>query len=152
MEYNLEFIQKNLQIKYLNNLVNGGHKLHINVDKINELLIKLDDTVNEYTVTENIAISQNNSQTDFQKQVDTIDYLYLKPWTKLTLIHKIIKIKEFVNNLEIKDETEKDNLKDTLIELIKDKSIKNKVNYDETKGKITSIPKLAFQNSQYTIV
>ena len=148
MEYNLEFIQKNLQIKYLNNLVNGGHKLHINVDKINEMLNKLDDTVNEYTVTENI----DNSQTDFQKQVDTIDYLYLKPWTKLTLIHKIIKIKEFVNNLEIKDETEKDNLKDKLIELIKDKSSKNKVNYDETKGKITSIPKLAFQNSQYTIV
>ena len=84
-------------------------------------------------------------------ETETIDYLYLKPWSKLTQIHKVIKIKEFVNNLDISNQTEKENFKDKLIDQIKEKKTKNKINYDETKGKILSISNLSFENNKYIL-
>lgn len=84
-------------------------------------------------------------------ETETIDYLYLKPWSKLTQIHKIIKIKEFVNNLDINNLLDKDKLKEKLIDQIKEKKIKNKINYDETKGRIISISNLSFENNKYLI-
>jgi len=81
------------------------------------------------------------------------DYLYQKPWTKLTAIHKIIKIKEFVNNLQIKNEGEKQKIKDKLVELIKNKTLtkKESVIYDFAKAKIISINALKFIEGKYEI-
>ena len=80
-------------------------------------------------------------------------YLYQKPWTKLTPIHKIIKIKEFVNKLLINDEEEKQILKDKLVEMVKNKSLtkKESVNYDSVKSKVVSITKLKYENGKYII-
>jgi len=74
------------------------------------------------------------------------DYLYLKPWIKINTIHKIIKLKEFLNNLE---NFNNEGLKQELIDLIKSKKLK--VNYDSTKGTIISINDLIYENNNYYI-
>lgn len=147
MEYNLESIQLNLRIKYLNNLINGCSKSDIDTSNIKKLLQSLSNQeLESYSVTEKLIETEKVSETQH------VDYLYLKPWNKLTLIHKIIKIKEFTNNLDIKDTSEKEELKDKLIDLLKSKTIKNKINYDETKGKVISISQLSFNNGKYLII
>lgn len=82
------------------------------------------------------------------------DYLYQKPWTKLTQIHKIIKIKEFVNNkLLIDDDKEKQLLRDKLVEMVKMKELtkKESIMYDSVKGIVISIPCLEYKNGKYYI-
>jgi len=146
MEYNLETIQSNLKIKYINNLINGCNKSNIDTTELSTYLDKLTiQQTDAYTVTE------KNVETEKETEKSSIEYLYLKPWTKLTIIHKIIKIKEFVNNLDINNDTEKEELKDNLIELIKNKKTKNKINYDATKGQVLSISELSFENGKYVI-
>lgn len=145
----MESIKNMLKITYLNNLILTCNKLLINVDfltkKLNELEInnKIEDS----------PISKQESEIN-NNMSENSDYLYLKPWNKLTTIHKIIKIKEFVTNLNINDVNEKDTLKEKLIELIKNKNLikNNKINYDSTKGKIISISCLLHNNNKYDIV
>ena len=81
------------------------------------------------------------------------EYVYRKPWNKLNSVHKIIKIKEFINNLQSDDIDMKNKLKITLIDMIKDKKLikKNDINYDSTTGNITSIPILQYNNYKYII-
>jgi hypothetical protein len=145
MEYNIEDIKKNLKIKYLNNLLNILDQKSINYDIIKKEINKLDYLENDY-----YSITEKNIDSEKKNNSEKIDYLYLKPWSKLTLIHKIIKIKEFINNLQM-DNNSKDKLKDELVDIIKNKKIKNKINYDESIGKILSIPILSFENNNYNI-
>lgn len=151
-EYDLESMQVNLNIKYLNNLINGCSKSNINCETIKEELKKLDNDIQDiqnYSITEQkIKIAIDMTEKGI---TETIDYLYLKPWSKLTQIHKVIKIKEFVNTLDITSQNEKENLKDKLIAQIKEKKTKNKINYDETKGKILFISNLSFENNKYIL-
>jgi hypothetical protein len=150
MEYNLETIQQNLKIKYLNNLINGCNKSNINSDLIQKMLNDINEQENDnYTVTEKPTYI---NETETCVVSEKLDYLYLKPWSKLTLIHKIIKIKEFVNNLDISNDIEKEILKNKLIDSIKDKKIKNKVMYDENKGKIITMSLLSNENGKYSIL
>jgi hypothetical protein len=142
MEYNLDSIQLNLQVEYLNNLIFSASKLDLDTSNVNKQLNKL---------LKNKEL-ENNVMTEKVSETSHVDYLYLKPWNKLTIIHKIIKIKEFINNLDIADENQKDKFKDEMIELIKDKKKKCKINYDENKGKVISIPQLTFDNNRYKIV
>jgi hypothetical protein len=182
IDYNLENMQINLKIKYLNNLINGCSKLNIIYDNVKiELNKYLQQDNQNYSITDqnnkiinsdnkitdqnNKIIDQNNKITDQNNKIsksdtekggnitetETIDYLYLKPWSKLTQIHKVIKIKEFVNNLDIINQLEIEILKDNIINQIKEKKIKNKINYDETKGKILSISNLSFNNDKYIL-
>ena len=157
-ETNLESIESNLQIKYLNNLISACSRYNINSDNIKKELHNLDGE-NNITInnneTQNVSITEKEVVKDNEKHVtetETIDYLYLKPWSKLTQIHKVIKIKEFVNNLGITNNIEKEKLKDGLIDQVKEKKSKNKVNYDETKGKILSISNLSFDNNKYILL
>jgi hypothetical protein len=155
-EYDLESMQLNLNIKYLNNLINGCSKSNINCERIKYELKKLDNHIENYTITEQkvktiIDITEKGISEKGITETETIDYLYLKPWSKLTQIHKVIKIKEFVNGLDIIDQNEKENIKDKLINQIKEKKTKNKINYDETKGKILSISNLSFEDNKYIL-
>ena len=84
-------------------------------------------------------------------ETETIEYLYLKPWSKLTQIHKVIKIKEFVSGLDISNDNDKETLKDKIMGQIKEKKAKNKINYDDMKGKILSISNLSFDNNEYVL-
>lgn len=151
MEYNVNTIKLNLQIKYLNNLIAAANKNNINCDLIKkELIILSEQEYINHTCTENLEDTSNDTNKISITETEN-DYLFLKPWTKLTLIHKVIKVKEFVNNLNIQDPNEKEILKNELIEVIKDKKIKNKIIYDDTKGKLLSISQLSYENNKYFV-
>ena len=151
--FNIHTIEKSLEINYLSNLIKACEKYGLKKKYIlEEKLIKLsEDSETKIPVIKNIS-NLNNTESPISAQY-TDDYLYLKPWTKLTAIHKIIKIKEYVNMLLIKDEKNKIELKEKLIDMVKNKIItkKDSVFYDFTKGKIISIPNLQFINGEYII-
>jgi len=146
--FNIQNIQNLLEINYLSNLIKSCEKNGLNKKYIlEEKLLKL---------SENSEIKNtipNNTESPTTSTQYTDDYLYLKPWVKLNTIHKIIKIKEYINMLLINDENEKNELKEKLINMIKTKIItkKDSILYDSTKGKIISIPNLQFINGKYVI-
>lgn len=153
VEYNLESMQINLNIKYLNNLVIACNKINLNSDNIKNKLLTLNNELSENI--DNYTISEKNEETEKTiTENSKMNYLYLKSWSKLNQIHKVIKIKEFINQLEINNNSEKEKLKDDLIDQIKNKDKKNKVkiNYDDTKGKIISISNLSFENNKYILL
>ena len=94
----------------------------------------------------------NESETENTKYSD--EYIYRKPWNKLNNIHKIIKIKEFINNIKSDDMDMKQNLKTKLINMIKERKITKKtdINYDMVNGNILSIPILQYVNNKYIVV
>lgn len=156
MELNLDNIQNDLQINYLNNILLSCDKLNINNSKIKKLLNNLIHNQNndldiDIDIIDNITVSEKNDNITLSEKND---YLYLKPWTRLNIIHKIIKIKEFVNSLDINNLQEINDLKDSIINIVKDKvlSKKTKINYDANKGVIISISCLACTNNKYHII
>ena len=153
-ENNLEMMCGNLNIKYLNNLINGCYKINMNCENIK---MKLDKLNNDMIDIENYSITEQKNKLVTEMagksvtETETIEYLYLKPWSKLTQIHKVIKIKEFVSGLDISNDNDKETLKDKIIGQIKEKKAKNKINYDDMKGKILSISNLSFDNNEYVL-
>jgi len=153
---NIDNIEKNMEMLYLNNLIKACEKS--NVDK-NILEKKLNALNSESEIKSSMKkeISHNSlaniteSPTSNQQYSD--DYLYQKAWTKLTAIHKIIKVKEYVNSLLVKSETDKQELKEKLVEMVKNKVLtkKDSVLYDSVKGRIISIPTLEYKNGKYSI-
>lgn len=156
MEVSIDFksITNQINIQYLNNLIKVCEKHNINREK---LFKKID----ELQVIKMNESSETKTQTQIKKTSETVespnnyndDYLYQKQWTKLTAIHKIIKIKEFVNQLLINDAEEIAKLKDDLSGMVKDKILtkKDAVNYDPVKCKIISITHLQYKNGKYLI-
>jgi hypothetical protein len=154
METNIDFtnIEKSLEILYLNNLIKACEKNNINKDLLQKKIESLNKQKQlDKTLTKTISNQSLNNATESPQYSD--DYLYQKPWTKLTAIHKIIKIKEYVNSLLINIESDKIILKEKLVELVKDKILtkKDSVLYDSTKGKIISIPTLEYKDGKYLI-
>ena len=130
-----------------NNLRNA---INEHLEKINNFNIT--ETAINTTETEKISdnslpIEENNTTSDEYN-------LYNKSWSKLNAIHKILKIKEFINNLNINSDTEKQILRDNLVNLVKNKTLtkKGKIIYDEINGKIISIPNLQYNNGLYTLL
>ncbi len=146
MEFYYENIKENLYLKFLNNLKIGSNKLSIDTQILNNKIINLNNILNS-EIKLPIIISDINSETDILSE--NTDYLFLKPWNKLNQIHKVIKIKEYLNNLDCNSK-EKDFLKEQLIDFVKTKK-KVKFTYDETKGNIISISALSFANGKYFI-
>ena len=146
MEFNFKNIKENLYLKYLNNLKIISNKLSIDNQILNKKILELNTEFNTETKSQ-IIISEINSESNILSE--NTDYLFSKPWNKLNQIHKIIKIKEFLNNLEC-DLKQKNYLKDELISFIKTKK-KVKFTYDENKGKLVSISVLSFANGKYFI-
>jgi hypothetical protein len=137
---------------YLNNLIKACEKNNINKDLLQKKIESLNKQKQlDKTLTKTISSQSLNNATESPQYSD--DYLYQKPWTKLTAIHKIIKIKEYVNSLLINIESDKIILKEKLVELVKDKILtkKDSVLYDSTKGKIISIPTLEYKEGKYLI-
>jgi hypothetical protein len=147
MEFQFENIKDNLYLKYLNNLKISSNKLSIDTQILNKKISDLSASLGDSETKSVPALSEVNSETDILSE--NPDYLFLKPWNKLNQIHKVIKIKEFLNNLECQAK-EKDILKEQLIDLVKNKK-KVKFTYDESKGKLISISALSFSNGKYLI-
>jgi len=131
----IENIIDNLELFYYNNI-----KDKIELEDVNE---KISDKI------KSIKNTISESETD---NTYTDEYVYKKEWNKLNKIHKTIKLKEFINNLEIKT-TVKDTLIQEIIKLVKENKLTQKktVNYDSNKGIVQSIPSLKFINNKYEL-
>lgn len=136
----IETIVKKNNLYYLKNLKNEcikqnftNHNIDLTLEEIN------------YTISEINSTSETETYTE--------DYIFKKDWNKLHNTLKIIKLKEFVNKLNIKKSEDKNKLKKQLTELVKSKKLtkKNTVNYNIEKGLISSIPDLIVQNNKYSI-
>jgi hypothetical protein len=154
----LDMIINKLNLKYYKNLQYFLNKNETDLNWLNnyieELSKKIDDDLNSETLTEKkkeLIHQTYLSETENHKQIFSDDNLYKKPWVKLNSIHKILKIKEFVNNLKINSEKDRTELKEELIILVKTKILtkKEKVKYDEINGKIISLPNLQYKNGKY---
>lgn len=152
----IEIINSKLEIKYYKNILQSLDKIDVDEPWLNSHLKNLYDQLPSEsklseTVTEKKKEINSSSETENHKQIFADDDLYKKSWQKLNSIHKILKIKEFVNNLKMDSEKEKIKLKDELVNLIKDKILtkKEKVKYDEVNGKIISLPNLQYKNGNY---
>ncbi|ULY68599.1 hypothetical protein [Chlorella virus XW01] len=125
---------------YYNNLVKNlknDEKIYVNN------LIKILD--NKSTNITNI-----NILTETEKTED--DYLYKKPWNRLNMVHKIIKIKEFVNSMNISLEN-KNSLIQKMSLMIKNKKLQkvSDVEYNQELMKIISINCLSQDNQNIKI-
>ncbi len=146
----MEALQHNIKCIYYKNLeiYAKKHKIDINLPEYKK------KSSPEITITE----SHNNTETNDKDILDSEityseDFVYKKPWNKLNIIHKKLKMDEFVNNLTIEDLEMKKLLKNQLVLMIKNKQLtkKNEVEYDAVNGKIISIPSLKYKNNNYNI-
>ncbi len=139
-------LKQNMNAIYYKNLEMYAkkHKIIIKVPKTEVVVLSDTDQppTNDVTETEN----QLN-------QYSEDDYVYKKPWNKLNIIHKCIKMQEFVNNLSLDDVVMKKHLKTELVNMIKNKKLTKKtdVEYDSVNGKIISVTSLKYKNNNYNI-
>ena len=147
----ISLIKSNLNIKYYESLLYNLSQNDLNYIWLNnhyESLVNINKTD-----TEKMIDTHTEKKTDIS-HIDSDKYLYTKSWSKLNIIHKKLKIKEFVNNLQINCDTERTQLLDKLNDLIKLKILtkKDAVNYDEINGKIISLSNLQYNNNKYHYV
>jgi hypothetical protein len=137
----MEKLTQNMINMYHNNLEIHAkkHKIDINLPK-STVHQDYDDNTFTPTLTEEPTTETN---------VD--DFVYKKPWNKLNIIHKIIKMKEFVNELKIEDNEMKKHLKTQLVSMLKNKKLtkKSDVDYDAVNGKIITVHSLQCKNNTY---
>jgi hypothetical protein len=143
----IDTIINKLELKYYISLNISLAKNNIEIEWLKKHINKLNGIVN--TDTETHITKKNDQNTSDESKDD--NNMYKKSWSKLNAIHKIIKIKEFVNNIKIENDHDREKLKDELVELIKTKVLtkKDKISYDEENGKIISIKNLQYKDSKY---
>ena len=137
-------------LKYYNNL--NKYLIKNNID--NQYVMDYIDKITKKDIIKEITEDKKqNTETDTANIVSiTSDInLYKKSWSKLNIIHKTIKIKEFVNNLKINSEKNREKIKNVLVDLLKKKVLtkKEKVVYDEERGVIVSLTELEYNNGMY---
>ena len=152
---NLEILSNKLEIKYYNNLIKYCKKTNTEYSAFSKKLKDIQNINDTLTETESVLSNaeKDSNNTETKEVVYSDDYLYKKPWTKLSNVHKIIKIKEFVSKLLIDDKRDKDELNKELTKLVKTRFLtkKDKVKYDSIKGKVIAIPILTFKSGKYLI-
>jgi hypothetical protein len=152
--FDFKHIENFMETIYINNLIKACEKQNINKTVLEKKLYELKENDNTISESNQSLKKVSDSSVESPKEQQYCDdYLYQKPWTKLTPIHKIIKIKEFVNLLLINDESDKQVIKEKLVDMVKTKILtkKDMVLYDMIKGRIISIPMLQYQNGKYLI-
>jgi hypothetical protein len=152
----IDLINKKMEIRYYKSILQSLDKMEINEPWLNNHIKKLYDQLPQEnklseTITDKKKDVNSSSETENHKQIFADEDLYKKSWQKLNSIHKILKVKEFINNLKMDSEKDKIKLKDKLVELIKDKVLtkKENVKYDEINGKIISLPNLQYKDGKY---
>ena len=146
----MEALQHNIECMYYKNLESYAKKHKIEINLPDYKMIK--DISPVTTITENNDINDINI-TETETIYSEDSYIYKKQWNKLNIIHKKIKMEEFVNNLTIDDLEIKKHLKNQLVLMLKNKKLtkKNEVEYDSINGRIMSIPSLKYKNNNYNI-
>lgn len=142
----IDIIINKLELKYFSSLNTCLTKNNSQIAWLNEHINKLNGIVNSDTETQLVKKNENIVSPKIMEE-----NLYNKSWSKLNAIHKIIKIKEFVNNIKIDNIDDKEKLKDELVDLVKSKILtkKDKITYDEENGKIISIKNLQYKDGKY---
>ena len=143
MEYSdIDLLKISLNNTYYENLIEYCEKNGIDCDNYKTELVE-----------NKKIISSNKIESEKEEDMYNDDYLYRKPWNRLTEIHKIIKIREFVEKLNCSDENI-NNLKKILEKMVYEKKLtkKNTVVYDSKEGHIISIPILTYKNGEYVII
>jgi len=147
----MEALQHNIKCIYYKNLETYAkkHKIDINLPEYKKFI---KNTSPDTTVTEQAEYTETHDIHDTETTYSE-DFVYKKTWNKLNIIHKKIKMEEFVNNLVIDDLEIKKLLKNQLVLMIKNKQLtkKNEIEYDAINGKIISIPSLKYKNNNYNI-
>jgi len=142
----LNKIRNKSEINYYKNLLKTTKNMKIDINFIKEKLKNLtEDSLTESEINPNPNLNPKIIYSD--------DYLYKKSWNRISEIHKIIKIKEFVSKLLIENNDDKKSLELKLIKLIKNKKLtkKDKIKYNSIKGRIISIPDLEYYDGKYRI-
>jgi len=121
-------IKKNLEIKRINNLISCSDYMN------KELQVYLSNFN-----TTNQEEEYSNTETFKNSEIipNDISVLFKKPWSKLPVVHQIIKIKEYckkINNNKVKCLK----MEKVLINKVKTRKLKA-VNYNEENGYIISI-------------
>jgi sugar lactone lactonase YvrE len=128
------------------------NKLDILINDIKKYS-NVDNSTDTVTETDNVVSVpfKNNTKICFE-EVD--QYVYNKPWNKLAPIHKIIKLREYVNNLLIHNDADRDELVKQLTDYVYEKKLtrSNDVKYDQTKSMIVSVPSLKYKDNKYHIL
>jgi phosphatidate phosphatase PAH1 len=142
----IDIIINKLELKYFSGLNTCLIKNNSQITWLSEHINKLNGIVNSDTETQLVKKNENIGSPKIMEE-----NLYNKSWSKLNAIHKIIKIKEFVNNIKIDNINDKEKLKDELVDLVKSKILtkKDKITYDEENGKIISIKNLQYKDGKY---
>ncbi len=147
----MEALQNNMKCIYYKNLeiYAKKHKIDINIPNY-KMSKEICNIVQENDITEQNTLTEALTETEGNY---TEDFVYKKPWNKMNIIHKKIKLEEFVNNLDIDDLEMKKHLKSQFVSMLKNKKLtkKNEVEYDAVNGKIISIPSLKYKNNNYNI-
>lgn len=95
-----------------------------------------------YSVKNEATESELETVTESEILQKDISYLFKKPWTKLSNIHKIVKIKEYIRGLNYSSSV-KSKIEKNLMKLLKSKKLnKEDFIYDEDMGRIISIHNL----------
>ena len=84
------------QIYYSNIKNNTSNKDIINL--VNKYISELNSNISSITT----SIVEKNSEID-SKLSETEEGYFYKPWNKMSTVHKIIKIKQFVNDMNIEN-------------------------------------------------
>tara|TARA_Y100000590_G_C15599366_1_gene969370 strand:- start:549 stop:1043 length:495 start_codon:yes stop_codon:yes gene_type:complete len=160
----LEEYNNTLNLKYhktLKKILNKQHNTKYNSyfeNILSEDLLTESDGNNQSatisaTVSNTMSAVHSITLSDIKINEDNIDdYYYKKPWNKLNIVHKKIKVREYINNLMLTKQKKKI-LIDKLINLLNNKKLnkKNDVDYDTLNGKIITISILKCKNDDYFI-
>tara|TARA_B100000768_G_C11251721_1_gene364399 strand:- start:690 stop:1130 length:441 start_codon:yes stop_codon:yes gene_type:complete len=143
----LTFYQNTMNKIYFINIKNNTSNKEI-INKVSCSISNI--TSNILNVTDSI-IEKKNSEID-NKLSETDEGYFYKPWNKMSTVHKIIKIKQFVNNMNIEND-KKSKLITYLKTALKKKIISknDQVIYNISQAKIVSIPKLELKNNSFSI-
>jgi predicted metal-dependent TIM-barrel fold hydrolase len=142
MEYNIDNYVNRFNNNYYQNLIIQYEK-NKSTKYINHLKKLIQNNIDSEIVSESITMTEKNLSED---------YVYRKQWNKLNIIHKKIKLKEFVNKLHTSSDNKKELLGKVLKMLVsKNFNKNNDVNYDHVNGHIVSIPILKFKDDKYYI-
>tara|TARA_B110000879_G_C11027102_1_gene453331 strand:- start:599 stop:1015 length:417 start_codon:yes stop_codon:yes gene_type:complete len=105
------------------------------------------------------SLKETNNSVDEEKILEletkiseTEESYFYKPWNKISTVHKIIKLKEYVRELELEN-SHKLKLINFLKNALKLKKISknDQVLYNITNAQIISIPKLNISNNNFSI-
>ena len=155
-ENKIEDIQRKIKIKHLQELIkklnSDNNDFHIkDLQKIVKILKERSTQQNDY---QQLSPSKNvdNNKINSNKLFDNIDqYMFNKPWNRLPEVHKLMKIKEYVNkSLIIYENEKKEKLINQMFTAVKQKKLtrKGSVNYDSINCRIISIPDLKYNKAK----